>query len=113
MKKTLSNILFAALVIVTAASCQKEDFGGESQAEASGSRVLVASFDQDITRTSLDNHTPKWAAGDVIKLTDGTNSQDFTLATSVTDEANQAQITNGGARFTVTIPGSWGTTIYR
>ena len=114
MKKIISNILFAALVVATAASCQKEELGIESQAETGGSRVLVASFDQDITRTTLgDDHlTPKWAAGDVIKLTDGTNSQNFTLATSVTDEANQAQITNGGARFTVTIPGSWGTTIY-
>ena len=114
MKKNISNILFAALVIATAASCQKEELGIESQAETGGSRVLVASFDQTITRTTLgDDHlTPKWAEGDVIKLTDGTNSQDFTLVASVTDEANKAQITNGGANFTVTIPGSWGTTIY-
>ena len=112
MKKIISNILFAALVIATAASCQME-LDIESQAETNGSRVLVASFDQTITRTTLgDDHlTPKWAEGDVIKLTDGTNAQNFTLVNSTAGD-NQAQITNDGANFTVTIPGSWGTTIY-
>ena len=111
MKKTISNILFAALVIATAASCQKDsDF--ESQAETNGSRVLVASFDQAITRTTLDDHTPKWAKDDVITLTDGTNAQNFTLVASVTDATNQGLITDGGAKFTVTVPSSWGTTIY-
>ena len=110
MKKTIINTLVAALAILTAASCAKE-IQPASEGEANGARVLTASFAAADTKSTLDGQTPKWAENDVVKLTDGTNIQDFTLVTSEPG-ANQAKITDEGAKFAVTIPDGWGSTIY-
>ena len=70
------NTFFTALTILAAASCAKE-----LQPESQGERVLTASFAAAGTKSTLDGRTPKWAENDVVKFTDGTNFQDFTLVT--------------------------------
>ena len=108
MKRTIINSLFAALALLSAASCHKEAQPA-SQNESDGSRLLVASFAADATRSTLDGLTPKWSAGDEVKLADaGTNSQVFTLVEGNPGE-NEAQIIDGGAKFAVTIPDGWNT----
>ena len=112
MKKTVSNILFAALAVLAVASCQKEPgFGQES--EAGGARVLTASFAASDTKSTLDGKTPKWEVNDEVKLTDGTvaNTQTFKLVTNAQND-NEAQIASDGASFTVTVPEGWANTIY-
>ena len=114
MKKTISNIFFAAFaVIASLSSCTKEAQPASADENTSSPRVLVASFANSDVKSTLDSDglTSKWAEYDVVKLTDGTNTQEFTLV-SVTPGDNQAQITDGGAKFTVTVPSGWGETIY-
>ena len=111
MKKTLSNILFAALVVLAAASCQK-DLNLDTENEAGASRVLVASFAADTKTTLGDNNTPKWAENDVVKLINGSNTKDFTLKSTISDATSEASIIEDGAKFEVTLPDGWTGTIY-
>ena len=108
MKKTLS--IFAALAVIAAlSSCSKES---GSAVAGDSPRILTASLSSLVKSTlGADGLSSTWAEGDVVKLTDGTSSQNFTLVGGTPGD-NEAQIKNGGAYFTVTIPEGWGETIY-
>ena len=90
-------------------SCTKE----AGSAADNSSRILTASLSDLDVKSTLENDgvTSTWAVGDVVRLTDGTNTQDFTLV-SGTPGANQAEIKDNGTFFTVNIPAGWGNTIY-
>jgi len=98
MKKTIAY-LFAALAIVTAASCTKdEQLNNEEQ---SGSRVIELIFDNgDATKVGVSDRTPQWEDGDQIWLSDGTNSETVTLTESDIDK------TNNIAKITTTLSGT-------
>lgn len=105
--------LFAAMTLCSAVSCVKETIGDPCANTYNEGRVLCATFDNQgpATKTTLEGLTPKWAAGDAIRFTDGTNSLTVTLVASDPKEG-QALISDGGAKFSVSIPDSWGSTIY-
>lgn len=106
------HYLFAAFLMLIAASCNKEplipDNTDPLQLEP---RVLTASYALNETKSTLNGFDPKWAEGDKVMLTDGVNSQEFTLVTSIPG-LNEAQIGAEGTQFHVSIPGDWGATIY-
>ena len=77
MKKTISNILFAALVVLAAASCQKE-LGSEAQSE--GFRTITCYMETPSDTKALGGITPQWVEGAKIWISNGTSSETVTLA---------------------------------
>ena len=77
MKKTISNILFAALVVLAAASCHKE-LGSEAQSE--GFRTITCYMETPSDTKALGGITPQWVEGAKIWISNGTSSETVTLA---------------------------------
>ena len=97
MKKTLSNILFAALVVLAAASCQK-DLSLESQSE--GLRVITCYMETPSdTKGILDGTTPKWEAGDQIWISNGSDAP-------VTITLAESDITSNKATISTSLTGT-------
>ena len=77
MKKTISNILFAALLVFAAASCQKE-LGFEPQSE--GLRTITCYMETPSDTKGGGGATlPEWHIGDQIWISNGTSSETKTL----------------------------------
>jgi len=96
MKKTIAYI-FAALTIVTAVSCTKDEQLNSN--EQSGARVIELTFDNSgVSKVGVSDRTPQWEAGDQIWLSNGTNSETVTLTA--------ANIADNVAKITTTLAGS-------
>lgn len=72
----VSFIIAAGLVVLAAASCQKE-----SIPSATPVRVITATFQNLSSKTTLGaNETPTWEVGDKIKLLNGSSCQEITVS---------------------------------
>ena len=76
MKKTINNILFAALIVFAAASCQKE-LGSEPQSE--GLRTITCYMETPSDTKGGGATLPEWHTGDQIWISNGTSSETKTL----------------------------------
>lgn len=88
--RTLSAAFLAALFAL--ASCDKSDIavGGGVQQQTGGSRVIAVSFQNNTTKTKLDGLQPKFVATDVIKVSNGTATEECTVSI---DGSGNASIT--------------------
>jgi len=93
MKKIIATAI-AAAALLSLASCQKEELKNMDNGSAKTERIISGAFTGSITMTTLDtdNVTPLWSVGDVIRVLDGTEYQDITLAAG--------NITDGGKKIT-------------
>lgn len=113
MKKAI-NHLFAAIVILAAASCQKETLVEPAVDATCSYRTITGSFDDSVlTKTAIDGTTPRWTDGDAIMITDGMvgNLLRIDLVSSDPQEG-QALISDSGSKFTASIPADWGQTLF-
>ena len=76
MKKTISNILFAALIVFAAASCQKEL---SSEAQSEGLRTITCYMETPSDTKGGGATLPEWHTGDQIWISNGTSSETKTL----------------------------------
>lgn len=119
MRKTISSI-FAAILLLIAASCTKDILPQVKNETTKTGRTLIASFTANAssTKTALDGLTPKWAVGDKIVLSDGTDDSKeehmriFTLKETIGDASTDAQIQSGGTQFLIHVPETFGSTVY-
>jgi len=112
MKKTIAY-LFAALAIVTAASCTKveQQIDGE---EAGNGKIITCTFaanDNTTKTTTTDGKTPLWAAGDQIKVYDAGDVSKTAVITLVAHgtepAANEGVLSSDCKSFTYTKPSGW------
>lgn len=111
---------FAAAALIAAVSCSREPKSDTPEEKQFEGRVLVASLqDFDMgTKTTIDGMSPKWKQGDKVLITDGTDDESedhcrvYILTETEGDPSLVGRITKGGASFEVTVPKSFGTTVY-
>ena len=97
MKKTIILASVAIATLFAFSSCQKESPTNTSN---EGIRVITATFDNNGTKTALDDEgtAPEWVAGDVLRVLSATAYQDVTLAAG--------DITGNKITFTTTLTGT-------
>ena len=96
MKKTIILASVAIATIFAFSSCQKDEL---EKTSVSGVRVITAEFENNGTKTTLnDGKTPEWAEGDMIRILNSSSHEDITLAA--------VNITNNKITFTTTLTGT-------
>lgn len=112
MKTT--NILAAALMLLTVLSCQKEDQTLTTSKTEEGVLITCTfAVNDEATKTTVDTDglTPKWAADDEICIYSGATSKTITLVANGTSaSSDQSEISADGRSFTFTKPSGegWG-----
>lgn len=110
MKKTLIY-LFAALVMVAAASCQKEDLPLQPQEEDLVDNYIIKcvfAANENDTKTTITGMTPMWSSGDQVLLYD---RSDPSHEKNVTVGSGDAPLDPSRKFFTIVHPGGWSSDI--